>query len=97
MATPGSKREWEPGDENELDARGANMYRTLVARGNCMAQGRTDVQFAVKELCRSMPCPTAGGLGSTQETGEILGRQDPGENEVPVPGASKEVGRMGGY
>ena len=47
-------------EENELDPKDATMYRALVARGNYLAQDRSDVSFAVRELCRSMSSPTDG-------------------------------------
>ena len=72
MSTPGSRKEWEPEEENELEPRDATMYRALVARGNYMAQDRTDVQFAVKELCRNMSNPTAGDWAAVKRLGRYL-------------------------
>ena len=72
MPTPGCRKEWEPEEENELEPRDATMYRALVARGNCVAQDRTDVQFAVKELCRSMSNPTAGDWAALKRLGRYL-------------------------
>ena len=72
VSTPGSRKEWEPEEENELEPRDATMYRALVARGNYMAQDRTDVQFAVKELCRIMSNPTAGYWAAAKRLGRHL-------------------------
>ena len=36
----------------------ATQYRAMVARCNYLSQDRSDIQFAVKELCRSMSRPT---------------------------------------
>ena len=36
----------------------ASMYRASVARGNYLAQDRSDIQYAVKELSRAMSNPT---------------------------------------
>ena len=36
------------------------MFRQLAARANNMAMDRADIQFAVKEMCRSMANPTIG-------------------------------------
>ena len=35
----------------------ANKFRRLVARLNYLAQDRTDIAFATKELCRRMSKP----------------------------------------
>ena len=49
VATPGIRREWTPEDEKELSPEDATAYRACVARGNYLAQDRTDIQYAVKE------------------------------------------------
>ena len=43
---------------NKLDKHRALQFRANVARLNYMCQDRSDVQFAVKELCRSMSDPS---------------------------------------
>ena len=45
-------------DKKELPPRQATIYRAIVARGIYMAQDRSDVQYAVKELSRWMSKPT---------------------------------------
>ena len=57
-ATPGTKpgRHDEP-DETEIDSGRHRTYRSVVARGNFLAQDRPDIRFAVKELCRRMSAP----------------------------------------
>ena len=56
VVTPGEKEEgdWE---DKEMSAEDAQIYRGLVARANYLAQDRTDISFAVKELCRNMASP----------------------------------------
>ena len=54
VVTPGIKREE---DDRKLDKERATTFRALVARANYLARDRTDVQFAVKELCRNMSDP----------------------------------------
>ena len=44
--------------EERLTKEQASMYRALVARGNYLSQDRSDIQFAVKELSRTMSNPT---------------------------------------
>ena len=43
-----------------LEENKATMFRQLAARANYMAMDRADIQFAVKEICRSMANPTIG-------------------------------------
>ena len=59
VVTPGEKREVkeEEGEEQELRGADATLFRALVARANYSAQDRTDIAFAVKELCRRMSSP----------------------------------------
>ena len=40
-----------------LSAGASTQYRALTARANYMSQDRADIQFAFKELCRSMSAP----------------------------------------
>lgn len=55
LTTPGVKV-YDLGGE-ELTKEEVVKYRSCVARGNYMAQDRSDVQYAVKELCRKMSDP----------------------------------------
>jgi hypothetical protein len=45
-------------DEEELESEQATQYRAMTARCNYLSQDRSDIQYAVKELCRSMSRPT---------------------------------------
>ena len=58
IVTPGTKGESKEEDQRELDAFHATKYRAMTARGNYLAQDRSDIQFAVKELIRGMAKPT---------------------------------------
>ena len=59
VATPGDRDDgYRDGDDNPLTGADATKYRGIVARGNYLSQGRTDIQFAVKELSRRMSKPT---------------------------------------
>ena len=60
VKTPGIKdeREEQEEDETELPREESGMYRALAARANYLAADRADIQFAVKEICRSMSKPT---------------------------------------
>ena len=46
-------------EEEPLGPEEATRFRALAARANYIAQDRTDVQFAAKELCREMSSPVA--------------------------------------
>merc|ERR1711973_531261 len=72
VTTPGIRREWTPEDEKELSPEDATAYRASVARGNYLAQDRTDIQYAVKELSRSMSKPTEGDWAALKRLGRYL-------------------------
>ena len=42
-------------DEEELESEQASQYRAMTARCNYLSQDRSDIQYAVKELCAD-PC-----------------------------------------
>ena len=62
VATPGeNESKQEEGEHQELlDSATATKYRALAARANYLAGDRTDLMYAVKEICRSMAIPTIG-------------------------------------
>ena len=58
-AVPGVRDEGEHECmEEELGPDERRLYRSVVARGNYLAQDRPDIRFSVKELCRGMARPT---------------------------------------
>ena len=59
LSTPGVDEPLKDEDEVLKDWR-SGQYRSLAARANSLALERPDLQFAVKELCRSMSKPTEG-------------------------------------
>ena len=73
MSTPGEKREFEDRESsNDLTHEEAFRFRAIVARGNYLAQDRTDVQYAVKELSRRMPTPKECDWVSAKRLGRYL-------------------------
>ena len=57
LTTPGRKlgaEEREKMNVNVLTGIRATKYRALTARANYLSQDRSDIRFAVKELCRKM-------------------------------------------
>ena len=62
MSTPQEEAKlWKETEEvQKLSHEQATEYRSLGARANYLANDRMDIQFAVKEICRSMSDPTIG-------------------------------------
>ena len=58
------------------------MFRQLAARANNMAMDRADIQFAVKEMCRSMANPTTGSWRQLKKVSEIFEEAASGSGEV---------------
>ena len=71
VSTPGCKRDITAEDEISLPREKATVYRALVARGNYLAQDRSDIGFAVKELCRNMSSPSEGGLDGVEKIRQL--------------------------
>ncbi len=59
LSTPSRRKTKEELSEDDpfLTSSNSTLYRALVARGNYLAQDRTAIRFAVKELARSMAKP----------------------------------------
>ena len=73
VSTPGEKREFEDRESsNDLTHEEAFRFRAIVARGNYLAQDRTDVQYAVKELSRRMSTPKKCDWVSAKRLGRYL-------------------------
>jgi hypothetical protein len=50
----------------------ATQYRGLTARANYMAQDRAEIQYAVKELCRTMSAPNNDSWSKLQRLAKYL-------------------------
>ena len=74
VGTPGEDEKDHEEEENkeELGPEDATRYRALAARANYLALDRPDVQYAVKEICRSMSKPTVGGKKKLKRLGRYL-------------------------
>ena len=57
VGVPIIKEEEGKGSNIELDKSAAKQYRGIIARMNYLGQDRSQIQFAVKELSRSMSNP----------------------------------------
>ena len=58
VGVPIAKDDDDRGSNIELDKSAAKQYRGIIARMNYLGQDRSQIQFAVKELSRSMAKPT---------------------------------------
>ena len=47
-------------DDAELWGEEVTSYQAITARANYLSQDRSDIQFAVKELCREASNPRRG-------------------------------------
>jgi hypothetical protein len=59
-------------DERKLGGKEASQYRAIVARANYLCQDRSDIQFAVKELCRAMSEPSQANWVALKRLGRYL-------------------------
>ena len=71
VSTPGTKDKPE-GPEVPLSGSQASQYRSLVMRINYLAQDRSDLQFAGKELARKMCEPTSHDWQRLKRLGRYL-------------------------
>ena len=71
VVTPGVKDNGDE-DERKLDNKEASQYRAIVARANYLCQDRSDIQFAVKELCRTMSEPKQANWTALKRLGRYL-------------------------
>ena len=55
---PSTKTTAQEDDNVELHVESAKRYRSVVARGNFLAQDRPDTRYSVKELCRETSTPS---------------------------------------
>ena len=60
------------GGERRVAPERKKEYRAIVARATYLARDRADIQYAVKELCRSMSSPTRGDWKKLKRFGRYL-------------------------
>ena len=72
VSSPGEdEKPWEE-NSDPLPADAARLYRGMAARANYLAQDRSDLQFAAKEVCRGMAQPTVAHLRRLKRLGRFL-------------------------
>ena len=69
---PGERLAYEEEDEEPLPSHDVKVFQALIARANYLAQDRSDIQFSVKELARSMSAPTRGAWKGLVKLGKYL-------------------------
>jgi hypothetical protein len=69
----------------------AVMYRAHVARGNYLAQDRSNIQYAVKELCRSMSAPTQADWINLKRLARYLKRYPRVVTKYPYQGEVSSI------
>ena len=79
----------------KLRSEEATKYRRLAARANCLSADRSDIMYSVKEICREMAAPTAGGKRKLKrlarylrERGRLVIKYDWQGRETAVEGYS---------
>ena len=73
MGTPGVKAGFQELEQDaSLPQRHHTAFRGAAARGNYLAADRVDVQFATKEVCRSMSAPSEHGWKSLKRIARFL-------------------------
>ena len=77
VGSPGEdEKKWEAeGNKVELEGKDARWYRGVAARSNYLGADRSDIQYAVKEVCREMSKPTVGGRRKMKRLGRYLVRR----------------------
>ena len=71
VVTPGVKDD-SGQDDTPLDAEMSSLHRSLTMRINYLAQDRADLQYAGKELARSMAAPTVASWNKLKRIGRYL-------------------------
>ena len=84
VVTPGVKRANGGDDEDEegLSEQDATKYRALAARAMFLAQDRTDIGYAVKELSRRMSKPRIRDMKDMKRLGRYLIGREKGPDQV---------------
>ena len=74
VSTPGEgEKPWLEDKNGEfLRGKAATEFRAMAARANYLAQDRSDIHFAVKEICRTMASPTKGDVAKLRRLGRYL-------------------------
>jgi hypothetical protein len=74
VTTPIEKEDSAKQEEvaEDLSREDCTRYRAIVARANYLALDRADIQYAVKELCRSMSAPTKSDWEKLKRLGRYL-------------------------
>ena len=69
----------------------ASQYRALAATANYLAADRTDLMYAVKEICRSMSSPTIGAWKKLKRLGRYLQGQPRSSTVYAWQGGEEQI------
>ncbi len=58
--------------QDQCDEETATEYKSIAARLNYLSPDRPDIQYAVKEVCRRMSCPTWLDYAKLKHIGRYL-------------------------
>ena len=86
-----SEAKEEEDDEDEVEATEASRYRAVVARANYIAQDRTDIAYATKELSRGMSRPTRGNQRALKRLARYLIGKERAVNKYKYQQAYKHI------
>ena len=79
LSSPGVKPSDDKDEEYDdelLESSRASLYRAMVARATYLSQGRLDIKYATKELCRWMSKPRNKDWRRLTRLGKyLIGRQ----------------------
>ena len=87
---PGVMLEADDGDDAGLTGEELTRYRSVVARANFIAQGRPDIRYSVKELCRDMARPTRGSFRKLKKLARYLKGQPRMVQKIRLDGGEIE-------
>ena len=81
-------------EEERLDPKGDAKLRGLTARLNYLGQDRSDIQYAVKKLCKRMAKPTIGARKKLKKVVRYL-KCAQVRVEAFVPGEARSIEWLG--
>ena len=88
---PGERLPYEEEDAKPLPQRELKRYEAPVARAFHLAQDRSDIQFAVEELARTMSSPTRGSWKGLVKFGKYPKTHDRPRYRYPYQERPKEL------
>ena len=82
-------------NDYNLNSQMSTLYRAIVARGIYLSQDRSDIQYAVKELSRSMSAPRSSDWERLKRLGRYLLDKGKACHNLPLSGKGQIPGSVG--